>query len=123
MAKVGQVLSFEVNLFQPATTVLGIDLGSSGIKMAVIKQSPQGFSLKGLYFEPVVKNEGEDEKTAETSAFKKLIERIKVKNKRACFTFNGPSLVVRNLLLPQMPDSELKESVRWAVEKDLTIPL
>ena len=59
MAKVGQVLSFEVNLFQPATTVLGIDLGSSGIKMAVIKQSPQGFSLKGLYFEPVVKDEGE----------------------------------------------------------------
>ena len=53
MAKIKQALSFEVNLFQPGPTVLGIDIGSSGIKMAVVKETPQGFGLKGLYFQPV----------------------------------------------------------------------
>ena len=109
-------LDQEINLFEPGQKLMGIDIGSTLIKVAVIKEAPVGTRLVGIGLSEIPApppNETDEETTARISAsLKEALSQIKTKAKKACTIINTPSLNIKPISLPAMPEEELKESVK-----------
>ena len=126
MAKKLSKFNFEVNIFQPGKLFAGMDIGTGFVKVVVLKQTPDGLRLLSIGQARVskepVKTGGKLEDPTE-EAIKRAVADCKVKLRKVHSNFAKPSLTTRNVLLPQMPQEELRESVKWAVERDLPFPV
>ncbi|MBU1043031.1 MAG: type IV pilus assembly protein PilM [Candidatus Omnitrophica bacterium] len=120
-------LDQEINLFEPGQKLVGIDIGSDLIKIAVLKEAPIGTRLISLACVeiplPAAEETPEDVKKRINSAFKKAISQLTTKIKKVNTIIITPSLNIKNLSLPSMPAEELKESVRWEMEQNITYPI
>ncbi len=120
-------LDQEINLFEPGQKLMGIDIGSTLIKIAVIKEAPVGTRLVGIglaEIPPPPPNETDEEtKTRISLSLKEALSQIKTKVKRVCTIINTPSLSIKHISLPAMPEEELKESVKWEMEQNINFPI
>lgn len=120
-------LDQEINLFEPGQKLMGIDIGSTLIKIAVIKEAPIGTRLVGIglaEIPPPPPNETEEETTQRISlSLKEALSQVKSKPKKVCTIINTPSLNIKPISLPAMPEEELRESVKWEMEQNINFPI
>jgi len=120
-------LDQEINLFEPGQKLMGIDIGSTLIKIAVIKEAPVGTRLLGIglaEISPPPPNETEEETKMRISlSLKEALSQVKSKAKKVCIIINTPSLTIKHISLPAMPEEELKESVKWEMEQNINFPI
>lgn len=122
-------LDQEINLFEPGKKLVSIDIGSELIKIAVLKEAPIGtrlISLACAEIPPAISNEAETPETTNkrvNSALKKAISQLSTPIKKVNTIIITPSLNIKNISLPLMPDEELKESVKWEMEQNITYPI
>jgi type IV pilus assembly protein PilM len=100
---------------------VGLDIGSSGIKLVQLKESRgryilQKFGFKPLEPEVIVDGTVMDEGRV-VSAIKELFEETKIKVKQVAVSISGHAVIIKKISLPPMPDEELEGQVRLAAEQ------
>jgi type IV pilus assembly protein PilM len=110
-----------VSLLTPRRQLVGLDIGSSAIKLVQIKESKgryflQKFGVKPLEPEVIVDGTVMDEARV-VSAIRELFEENNVKNKYVAISISGHAVIVKKISLPPMPDDELEGQVRLAAEQ------
>jgi type IV pilus assembly protein PilM len=108
-------------MFTPRRQLVGLDIGSSGIKLVQLKESRgryilQKFGFKPLEPEVIVDGTVMDEGRV-VSAIKELFEETKIKVKQVAVSISGHAVIIKKISLPPMPDEELEGQVRLAAEQ------
>jgi len=105
------------------TPVIGIDLGSGFIKMAQFKNTPKGLSLVNFGLLPVPEGaiqEGRIVRPKEVSdSIKELIKFHSFVGNRVVAAVSGQLVIVKELIMEDIPESELDEAIKWEMEKFL----
>ncbi len=110
-----------VAMLTPRRQLVGLDIGSSAIKVAQLKESKgryflQKFGVKPLEPEVIVDGTVMDEGRV-VSAIRELFEEANVKNKHVAISISGHAVIVKKINLPPMPDEELEGQVKLAAEQ------
>ena len=117
----------EIDMFEPGERLAGIDVGSSLVKIVVIKEAPIGTRLLGAgvaEIQPPSPGQAEQTLTQRrVDAIQNALAQIKVPVKKVHTIISAPSVTVKNISLPAMPEAELRESVKWEMEQNITYPL
>ncbi len=113
-----------VSLGGQKKTILGLDIGSSAIKVVQLNESRSGKVLKSLgiaNLPPGAIVEGEiQEKAIIVDSIKKLLKAQKSKKKRVCTSISGYSVIIKKIHLPTTTREELKGIID--VEAEQYIP-
>ncbi|GAB1723423.1 MAG: Type IV pilus biogenesis protein PilM [Nitrospira sp.] len=110
-----------LSMFSPQRQLLGLDIGSSSIKLVQIKEhrgryTLQKFGVKELEPEVIVDGTVMDEGQV-VSAIKELLAEHNVKLKQVAVSISGHAVIVKKITLPPMPDEELDAQVKLAAEQ------
>lgn len=101
--------------------LIGIDIGSSAVKLVHLKESRgvyklQGFGYKQLPSEAIVDNAIMDS-TSVVDAVSDLLSETKIKIKNVATSISGHSVIIRKINLPTMPEDELEKSIQYEAEQ------
>jgi len=110
-----------IAMLTPRRQLVGLDIGSSAIKVAQLKESKgryflQKFGVKPLEPEVIVDGTVMDEGRV-VSAIQELFDEANVKNKHVAVSISGHAVIVKKISLPPMPDDELEGQVKLAAEQ------
>lgn len=110
-----------ITMLTPRRQLVGLDIGSSAIKVVQLKESKgryflQKFGVKPLEPEVIVDGTVMDEGRV-VSAIRELFEEANVKNKYVAVSISGHAVIVKKISLPPMPDEELEGQVKLAAEQ------
>jgi type IV pilus assembly protein PilM len=110
-----------LSMFSPQRQLLGLDIGSSSIKLVQIKEhrgryTLQKFAVKELEPEVIVDGTVMDEGRV-VSAIKELLAEQNIKLKQVAISISGHAVIVKKISLPPMPDEELDAQVKLSAEQ------
>lgn len=102
--------------------LIGIDIGLSAIKIALISQPKKGvFRLdkyKSLALSEAAIIEDEIQKPEEIiEGISTLIKEMGIKKKIVCLGMNGPNTVTKRLQVPDGPRDEVEDNILWESEQ------
>ena len=107
-------------LWQKAT--VGLDIGSSIVKAVQLRRSGKGIELEKFGIAEIYP--GGDKKAAAESvrelkiaAVRKALQSANISAKQAITAVSGESIIVRYIQLPDMPEDELKNALKWEAEE------
>jgi len=108
-------------LFSKKKEVIGIDIGSSSVKLVQLKDLKGSFQLLNVGIAPlppeaIVDNTLMDSASI-VSAVKSLITSLGVKVKDVACSISGNSVIIRKISLPVMPVEELEDQISWEAEQ------
>lgn len=100
---------------------LGLDIGSSSVKLVHLKEGKRGFSLLAwgeapLPAEAVVDNQLMNS-AAIVEAIRELVAQQKVKTKEVAIGVRGHSVIIKRISMPVMSQEDLDESIQWEAEQ------
>ena len=98
---------------------IGIDIGSYGIKLAKLKRKKNDIVAVKLVFEKYPDNlnyENLDSKNI-ASFITELFKKNRIKDKVVCASLHGNDVIVKNITLPPVEKSELRQAVSWEAEQ------
>ncbi len=98
---------------------VGLDIGSSSVKIVEIASSGENSSLVCLG----MKKASSSLREPLIEAIKSLSREINVTAKEAAISVSGPSVIVRFVSMPKMRDDELKGAIRFEAEKHIPFPI
>ena len=106
----------------PAGPLIGIDIGSQQIKIAELRPGKNGLSVTGLAIGltpfGIIQNNIVTDPQAMGQAIKQLMRESGISVKKAVGCISGQNaVVIRIIEVPRMTDSELKETMKWEVER------
>lgn len=108
-------------LFSKKKEVIGIDIGSSSVKLVQLKDLKGSFQLLNVGIVPlppeaIVDNTLMDSASI-VNAVKSLVTSLGVKVKDAACSISGNSVIIRKITLPVMPAEELEDQITWEAEQ------
>lgn len=114
-------------LFKKKQEVLGLDVGSSGIKLVQLGLGPSGYVLQAMALIPLPPDtisEGaiKDPPTVVT-AIKEAVTKAGVKEKAAIIAVSGRELSVQKFQLPKVPLKERDNVIRFEAEQHIPFPI
>jgi type IV pilus assembly protein PilM len=105
------------------TSMVGVDVGSSSVKAVELQGKSGDLQLLSLGFEALQSDSVVDGQIMELNAVSNAIGSIfnehKIKTTKVAAGVNGHSVIVKNIVLPQMSDDELQESFAWHAEEHI----
>ena len=108
-------------LFKKKKEVVGIDIGSSSVKVVQLKDDKGSFQLlnAGIFPLPpeaIVDNALMDS-SAIADAIRNLVAALGIKIKDVVCSISGNSVIIRKIVLPAMPQEELEDQISWEAEQ------
>jgi type IV pilus assembly protein PilM len=107
--------------------VIGLDIGSSSIKLAQLVATREGIALRkaGSTLTPpeAVKNGVIVDPLGISQAISSLLEALQVEAGIAVGGVAGPAVVVRQVALPVMSPKQLRQSVVWEARNYISFPV
>ena len=105
-----------------AAPLVGIDIGTQQIKIVEIRPGKTGLTVSALGLGPtplgVIQNGIITDPAAMGAAIKQLMRESGITAKRAVGCIAGQNaVVIRIIEVPRMTDAELKETMKWEVER------
>jgi len=104
-------------------SMVGVDIGSSSVKAVELQGRNGDFQLVSLGYEPLQPDSVVDGQIMELNSVSNAIGNIftehKIKSTRVAAGVNGHSVIVKNIVLPQMSADELRESFAWHAEEHI----
>src|SRR5881227_3614776 len=105
------------------TSMVGVDVGSSSVKAVELQGKRGDLQLLSLGFETLQSDSVVDGQIMELNAVSNAIGTIfnehKISATKVAAGVNGHSVIVKNIVLPQMSDDELQESFAWHAEEHI----
>jgi type IV pilus assembly protein PilM len=110
-----------VALFARAKGVVGLDIGSSAVKLVELRERKGSFqvqkvAVEGLSPEAIVDGSIMDSSLV-VDAIHKLNDQAKVKNPNFATSLSGHSVIIKKIQVPAMSQEELAESIQWEAEQ------
>jgi len=100
---------------------IGLDIGSSTIKLAELKETKRGYQLKNigeaLLPPEAIVNKVITNREAVSEALYTLIEDLRIKTKNVAISISGHSVIIKKVSLPKMTEKELREAIPWELEQ------
>ena len=104
-------------------SMVGVDIGSSSVKAVELQGKNGDFELVSLGYESLQPDSVVDGQIMElnsvSNAIGKIFNEHKIKTTRVAAGVNGHSVIVKNIVLPQMSQEELQESFAWHAEEHI----
>ncbi len=101
--------------------VIGLDIGSSSIKLVELSESKGGLRLQNLAISPLPPEAIVDGAVMDSvtiiDSIKELVASTKTKTKDVVTSVSGHSVIVKKISLPFMTEAELEESIQWEAER------
>lgn len=105
------------------SSLVGVDIGLSAVKVAEITGSGKSLVLSAFAIEPLPEGaliEDEVQKPEEIQkAIDKAFKKAKIANKNVCICLSGPNTVAKKLQLAGGTREELEDQVTWEAEQYL----
>ena len=100
---------------------VGLDIGSSGVKLVQLKEKKGGYSLVAYGTAPLPPEAIVDgslmNSAAIVQAIQELIASQKVKTREVAIGVRGHSVIIKKISMPRMTQEELDESILWEAEQ------
>ncbi|HWI41636.1 MAG TPA: type IV pilus assembly protein PilM [Verrucomicrobiae bacterium] len=108
-------------MFRQKKDVVGIDIGSSSIKLVQLKEQKGAYQLQNLAImtlpaEAIVDNTIMDT-AGVVEAIKNLVRSVGSKAKEASCSISGNSVIIRKISFPTMTAEELEDQIQWEAEQ------
>ncbi|HVS30314.1 MAG TPA: type IV pilus assembly protein PilM [Thermoanaerobaculia bacterium] len=108
--------------FSKSKNVVGLDIGSSAIKLVELKEKKGGtYSLVKMGVERLSPEAIVDGSIMDSSMVVETISRLNsekgVKNSNYATSLSGHSVIIKKISLPAMSAEELAESIQWEAEQ------
>jgi type IV pilus assembly protein PilM len=101
--------------------VIGIDLGSSSVKLVHLKEYKGGYQLQNIGMLPLPPEAIVDNTLMDSAsiveAIKNLISSLGIKATDAVASVSGNSVIIRKIVLPAMSVEELDDQIQWEAEQ------
>lgn len=108
-------------MFFASKNVIGLDIGSSSIKLAELSVSKSGAQLLSFGFVPTPPNSVSGDEISDVSslgfAIKNLLTEVKVKSKNVCTSLWGTAVIVKKISIPKMDKNLIKDQIRFEAEQ------
>ena len=109
-------------LFSKKKEIIGIDIGSSSIKLVQLKGNKGAYVLQNAGIVPLPPEAIVDNTMMDSSsiveAVKNLLASLKIgKGCEAVCSVSGNSVIIRKISLPAMPVEELDDQIHWEAEQ------
>ena len=100
---------------------VGIDIGSSSVKLVQVKEHKGGYVLQKvgilpLPTEAIVDNTLMDS-TSIVETIKTMITSLDISAREASSSIAGNSVIIRKIVLPSMSSEELEDQIHWEAEQ------
>jgi type IV pilus assembly protein PilM len=101
--------------------LIGLDIGSSAVKLAHVKPVGLEFRVKKFGVFPLPPDAIVDgaimDHAAVIEGVKTALRELKVKEKEVATSLSGHSVIIKKVVLPTTTPEELEESIQWEVEQ------
>jgi type IV pilus assembly protein PilM len=109
-------------LFSKGKGLLGLDIGSSSIKLLEFAEGKNGYELINFGIEPLPHETIVDSTImnapAVVGAIRKLLADNNIKTPRdVCTSVSGHSVIIRKITLPMMTQEEIEGNIQWEAEQ------
>ncbi|MSQ82758.1 MAG: type IV pilus assembly protein PilM [Myxococcales bacterium] len=102
-------------------TAVGLDIGTSSIKLAHLKDTPKGMQLLAfdtMVLPPDTIKDGVILNAPELQRrLQDLFASNKVRERRVAVSLSGHSVIIKKIALPEMSEHELSEQIQWEAEQ------
>ena len=103
--------------------LVGVDIGSSSIKVCQVKESRKGLGLVRLGYAPLPSQTIVDGHVMNSGAVVETLSRIfhdhKIKTRDVAMSVSGQSVIIRKITVPMMTAAELDEQIQWEAEQHI----
>jgi type IV pilus assembly protein PilM len=103
--------------------LVGVDIGSSSVKAVELQGKPGNLQLVSLGYENLQTDSIVDGQIMELNDVSNVISNIfrehQIKTDRIAAGVSGHSVIVKNIVVPQMSADELAESIEWHAEEHI----
>jgi type IV pilus assembly protein PilM len=103
--------------------LVGVDIGSSSIKVCQLKESRRGYGLVKLGYTPLAPQTIVDGQVMDSSAVVEALARLfhdaKIRQKEVALSVSGQSVIIRKITVPIMTRAELDEQIHWEAEQHI----
>ncbi len=111
----------------PSTELLGVDIGTTSIKVCVLKKSKDGFSLQKFARKSYDKDLLHDGTIADgafvAAELKHLLQREGIKVTKAATALSSYTVITKRVTMPLLDEETLSKSVGLEVESVIPYPL
>ncbi len=101
--------------------IIGIDIGSSSVKLVQLKEHKGSFQLLNVGIVPIPAEAIVDNTLMDSSsivqAIRNLVASLNIKAKDVSCSISGNSVIIRKITLPLMPVEELEDQIKWEAEQ------
>lgn len=106
---------------------IGIDIGSHLIKVVQVMRTRNGFVLARAGSTPTppeaIKQGVVDDRLAVAEAVGTLLHTLGIASPMAVAAVAGPSVIVRQVQLPEMSEHQLRKSIHWEARNYISFPV
>lgn len=113
--------------FPNASNAIGIDIGSHSIKVVQLTPTRNGVMITRAGSTPTptdaIKQGVVEDRGAIAEAIDSLLGTLGIATPYAVAAVAGPTVVVRQVRLPVMPESQLRKSINWEARNHISFPV
>lgn len=108
-------------LFAKKRETVGIDIGSSSVKLVQLREQKGAYQLLNVGILPLPAEAIVDNTLMDSSSIvetiKNLIKSLNIKATDAACSISGNAVIIRKIVLPAMTSAELEEQIQWEAEQ------
>ncbi len=115
-----------MKLIRNIQPLLGLDIGTTSVKIVVLKESVSGVAIVDFRIEEFpLSTEKKENVPLEVvlEGLKKCLEGINFKKMKIITVVSGQRVSVRKVLIPHMPKEELLEAIKWEAKEHIPFPI
>src|SRR5882762_4133581 len=111
-----------------STPLVGLDIGSSSIKMVQLKPSGKTYTLTNFAIQEISEEAVEDidpdlKPSVIAECLKKLFKEHHISSRNVVTAVSGDAVIVRYIKLPFMTRDELKNVISYEAEQHIPLPI
>ena len=118
---------FKNLLMQKSNNVIGLDIGTSSIKLIEIEESKGGHRLKNFGISTLPKdaivNGSIVNHDAVVSSIQQILSNLKIKTRDVVASISGHPVIIKKITMPLATDEELEESIKFEAEQYIPFDL
>jgi len=103
--------------------LIGVDIGTSSIKVCQAKESRKGVSLERFGYAALPPQTIVDGQVMDASTVTETLQRVTreagIKQKEVALSVSGQSVIIRKITVPMMTAAELDEQIHWEAEQHI----